>query len=77
MEILLQLIYSGVALSMIYAVIDFGGSVALATDERGFAGDECQFLKRDEFSLPMYKTGRQKTTRYRLPAEADFCESCA
>ena len=22
------------------------GSVALATDERGFAGDECQFLKR-------------------------------
>ena len=53
------------------------GSVALATDERGFGGNECQFIKLDGFSLPMHKTGRQKTARYRLPAEADLCESCA
>ena len=62
---------------VIIAVGDSKGSVALATDERGFSGDECQFLKRDGFSLPMHKTGRQKTARYRLPAEADLCESCA
>ena len=37
------------------------GSVALATDERDFGGDECQFLKLYGFFLPMHKTGRQKT----------------
>ena len=55
----------------------FLGSVALATDERGLGGNECQFIKLDVFSLPMHKTGRQKTARYRLSAEADLCESCA
>ena len=53
------------------------GSVALATDERDVGGDECQVLKLDGFFLPMYKTGRQKTARYCLPAEADLCGSCA
>ena len=56
---------------------DTQGSVAFATDERVFAGGECQFLKRDGPSLQMHKTGQQKTGRYRLPAEADPCESCA
>jgi hypothetical protein len=37
------------------------GSVALATDERDFGGDECHFLKQDGFVQPMHKTGQQKT----------------
>lgn len=44
------------------------GSVALATDEREFGGDECQFLRRDGFSLPMHKTCRQKTSRCSPPS---------
>ena len=43
-------------------------SVALATDERDFGGDECQSLKLDGFALPMHKIGRQKTARCSLPA---------
>ena len=37
------------------------GFVALATDERDFGGDECQFLKQDGFVLPMHKTGQHNT----------------
>ena len=46
----------------------YAGSVALATDERDFCGDECQSLKLDGFALPMHKIGRQKTARCSLPA---------
>jgi len=46
------------------------GCVALATDERDFGGDECQFLKQDGFALPMHKIGRQKTSRCSPPAVA-------
>ena len=53
------------------------GSVALATDERDFGGDECQSLKLDGFALPMHKIDRQKTARCSLPAGADLCETYA
>nr|WP_181375604.1 type II toxin-antitoxin system RelB/DinJ family antitoxin [Polaromonas sp. E3S] len=38
------------------------GSVALPADERSFGRNECQFIKLDGFSLPMHKTGLQKTS---------------
>ena len=44
------------------------GSVALATNERDFGRDECHFLKLDGFALPMYKIGRQKTSRCSPPS---------
>jgi len=40
----------------------------LATDERDFGGDECQFLKQDGFVLPMHKIGQQKTSRCSPPS---------
>ena len=53
------------------------GSVALPVDKRAWRRNACQFLKRDGFFLPMHKTGRQKTSRYRLPAGAGLYGSCA
>ena len=45
------------------------GSVALATDERDFGGDESQSLRLGGFALPKHKTGRQTTSRCSPPVE--------